>query len=200
MSWHHIPKDDAWKQAHLAMLAKLGKRAWLHCDGCRHSNEQRRGADDLRRVLSRFRFSRLSDMITRSTTCGGRYVAVGPHSMRRSLTLLAALAIVAMTLAVGLVAPAAQVERAPLTGKANRTLVGLLVFSSDGKQLGKVLAEGIDEDDQRVLVAEFERPLGLGSHIVAMPTYMFVRKSNQIILTITAKEVAERLPKRMLPD
>jgi len=31
MSWHHIPKDDAWKQAHLALLAKLGKRAWLHC-------------------------------------------------------------------------------------------------------------------------------------------------------------------------
>jgi hypothetical protein len=29
MSWHHVPKDDAWKQAHLAMLAKLGKRAWL---------------------------------------------------------------------------------------------------------------------------------------------------------------------------
>jgi hypothetical protein len=26
MSWHHIPKDDAWKQAHLAMLAKLGKQ------------------------------------------------------------------------------------------------------------------------------------------------------------------------------
>jgi hypothetical protein len=20
MSWHHVPKDDAWKQAHLAML------------------------------------------------------------------------------------------------------------------------------------------------------------------------------------
>ena len=34
MSWHHIPKDDAWKQAHLAMLVGLGKRAWLHCDGC----------------------------------------------------------------------------------------------------------------------------------------------------------------------
>ena len=52
--------------------------------------------------------------------------------MRRYLTLLAALAIVATTLAVALVvvAPAAQVERAPLTGKANPTLVGLLVFSS----------------------------------------------------------------------
>ena len=37
MSWHHIPKDDAWKQAHLTMLVKLGKRAWLHCDDCRHS-------------------------------------------------------------------------------------------------------------------------------------------------------------------
>jgi hypothetical protein len=37
MSWHHSPKDDAWKQAHLAMLVKLGKRAWLHCDDCRHS-------------------------------------------------------------------------------------------------------------------------------------------------------------------
>jgi hypothetical protein len=36
MSWH-VPKDDAWKQAHLAMLVRLGKRAWLHCDDCRHS-------------------------------------------------------------------------------------------------------------------------------------------------------------------
>ena len=58
--------------------------------------------------------------------------ALGRISMRRYLTLLAALAIVATTLAVALVvvAPAAQVEQAPLTGKANRTLVGLLVFSS----------------------------------------------------------------------
>ena len=23
MSWHHIPKDDAWKQAHLAMVARF---------------------------------------------------------------------------------------------------------------------------------------------------------------------------------
>jgi len=22
MSWHHIPKDDAWKEAHLAMLVR----------------------------------------------------------------------------------------------------------------------------------------------------------------------------------
>jgi hypothetical protein len=37
MSWHHIPKGDAWKQTHTAMLARLRNRAWLHCDGCRHS-------------------------------------------------------------------------------------------------------------------------------------------------------------------
>ena len=37
MSGHHVPKDDAWKLAHLAMLIKPGKRAWLHCDDCRHS-------------------------------------------------------------------------------------------------------------------------------------------------------------------
>jgi hypothetical protein len=37
MSWHHIPKGELWKQAHLAMLVRLGKRAWLHCDDCRHS-------------------------------------------------------------------------------------------------------------------------------------------------------------------
>ena len=37
MSWHHIPKDDAWKQANLVMLVRLGKRAWLHRDDCRQS-------------------------------------------------------------------------------------------------------------------------------------------------------------------
>jgi PRC-barrel domain len=114
--------------------------------------------------------------------------------MRRFLTLLAALAIAA-TLAIALVvvAPAAQLERAPLTAKADPTPVGLPVLSSDGKQLGKVLAEGIDEDDQPVLVVEIERPLGLGSHSAAIPTYMFVQKSNRILLTITAEEVANRL-------
>jgi hypothetical protein len=34
MSWHHIPKDDAWKQAHLAMLgearqARLAALRWV---------------------------------------------------------------------------------------------------------------------------------------------------------------------------
>jgi len=121
-------------------------------------------------------------------------------SMRRFLTLLAALAIAA-TLAIALVvvAPAAQEERAPRMGKA-RPPIGLAVFSSDGKQLGKVVAAGIDEEDQPVLVVEIERPLGFGPHSVAIPAYMFARKSNQVILTITAKKVGDWLSQRTQPD
>jgi hypothetical protein len=33
MSWHHVPKDDAWKQAHSTKLVRLGK---THCDDCWH--------------------------------------------------------------------------------------------------------------------------------------------------------------------
>jgi sporulation protein YlmC with PRC-barrel domain len=66
--------------------------------------------------------------------------------------------------------------------KADRALVGLPIFTSDGKKIGKVLATGIDEDDQAVLVAEIERPLGIGADAVAIPTELFVRKSHRIEL------------------
>jgi hypothetical protein len=36
MRWHPEPKDDAWRQAHLAMVEGLGKRSWLSCDQCQH--------------------------------------------------------------------------------------------------------------------------------------------------------------------
>jgi hypothetical protein len=35
--WQPTPKDDAWRQAHLAMLDGLGKDAWRGCDACAHS-------------------------------------------------------------------------------------------------------------------------------------------------------------------
>jgi hypothetical protein len=56
-----------------------------------------------------------------------------------------------------------------------------------------VLATGIDDDDQVVLVAEIARPLGIGADAVAIPTDMFVRKANRIELTITDAEVRDRL-------
>ena len=111
--------------------------------------------------------------------------------MRRFLTLLAALAIPA-TLAVTLVVPAAQ-QRTPLTANDARAAIGLPIFSSDGKQLGKVVAEGIDEEDQPVIVVEVERHLGIAPNLAAIPTYMFVQQPDRIVLTITAQEVANRL-------
>ena len=114
--------------------------------------------------------------------------------MRRFLTLLAALAIAA-TLAVALVvvAPAAQYERTPLTANVAGAIIGLPVFSSDGKQLGKVLAEGVDEDDQAVIVATVERPFGISPHVAAIPIYLFVQRPDRIVLKITAEQVANRL-------
>jgi hypothetical protein len=112
--------------------------------------------------------------------------------MRRFLTLLAALAIAA-TLAVVLVVPAAQQRRTPLTANDTRAAIGHPIFSSDGKQLGKVVADGIDEDEQPIIVAEVERHFGIDPQLAAIPTYMFVQRSDRIVLTLTAQEIANRL-------
>jgi PRC-barrel domain len=108
--------------------------------------------------------------------------------------VLAALAAVVVALAA--TAPAAaQHSRKPAAGQADRALVGLPLFSSDGKRIGRVLATGTDDDDQAVLVAEIAWPLGIGSHAVAIPSDLFVRKAGRVELTITAAEVAERISK-----
>jgi hypothetical protein len=36
MEWHRTPRDDAWKEAHLAMVEGLGIRVLLGCDWCQH--------------------------------------------------------------------------------------------------------------------------------------------------------------------
>lgn len=102
------------------------------------------------------------------------------------------LAVLAVALAVAPVV-AQHKQKPPAASKADRALVGLPIFSSDGKRIGRVLEAGIDEDDQAVVIAEIERPLGIGSDAVAIPPEMFVRKSNRIELTITAAEVRDRL-------
>jgi hypothetical protein len=99
---------------------------------------------------------------------------------------------VALASAKAVLPAAAQHEQKP-SAKAGGAAVGLPVFSSDGKRIGKVLATGIDEDNQPVLVAEIERRLGFGSAGVAIPTNLFVVKAGRIELTITADEVAGRL-------
>src|SRR5262245_32366766 len=61
-----------------------------------------------------------------------------------------------------------------------RAVVGLPIFTSDGEEIGKVLATGTDEDGLAVLVAEIERPLGMGPIAVAIPTDMFAPMTDRI--------------------
>jgi hypothetical protein len=105
----------------------------------------------------------------------------------------AALAL-ALALAPGQALPQSPSQRLP--GKApnaERTAVGLPIVTSDGKAIGKVVATGVDDDNQPVLVGEIERQLGLGLEAIAIPTDLFVRKEGRIELTITEDEVNARL-------
>jgi hypothetical protein len=105
--------------------------------------------------------------------------------------VLAALAALAVALAATAPFAAAQHSGKPAAGQAGRTFVGLPLFSSDGQRIGRIVATGTDDDNQAVLVAEIERPLGIGTDAVAIPFDMFVRKRGRVELTITAAEVAD---------
>ena len=76
---------------------------------------------------------------------------------------------------------------------SERAVVGLPIFTSDGKEIGKVLATGTDEGGLAVLVAEFEGAFGIGSVAVAIPTDTFVLITDRIVLSITEAEVSQRL-------
>ena len=36
MTWHTLPKDDAWKQVTPQSVSELGQQLWLRCDACGH--------------------------------------------------------------------------------------------------------------------------------------------------------------------
>jgi PRC-barrel domain protein len=74
-----------------------------------------------------------------------------------------------------------------------RQAVGMPLYTSDGKAIGKIVATGVDQDDQPVLVAEIEQQLGIGPEAVAIPADLLVRKQGRIELTITEAEVNARL-------
>jgi DNA-directed RNA polymerase subunit RPC12/RpoP len=84
MDWHPTPKDDAWRQAHLAMLERLGKDVWLRCDGCAHTVmvkprdfAERHGLDMLTPMLTISRRMRC-------TRCGAGRAAVDQRRMTRA--------------------------------------------------------------------------------------------------------------------
>jgi hypothetical protein len=78
--------------------------------------------------------------------------------------------------------------------QVDRGLIGLPVRSSDDQQIGLVTEAGID-DGEAILIAEIDRPLGIGHDLVVIPTEMFVNKGDHIELTITAEQVRDRLAK-----
>jgi hypothetical protein len=72
VDWHHTPKDGAWREAHLAMLVKLGMGLHLRCDACHHSV-----SEDPRLFAARHNLELLTPMLTiskvlRCTRCGAR--------------------------------------------------------------------------------------------------------------------------------
>ena len=72
-------------------------------------------------------------------------------------------------------------------------LVGLPVFTSDGQLAGRISNLGRDVQGQAVLIAELDRPLGIGPRTVAIPIDLFVQRPDRIELTITGEQVSDRL-------
>ena len=87
MDWHPTPKDEAWKQAHLAMVERLGKDAWLRCDECAHTAmvkprefAERHGLDMLTPLLTISRRMRCTRCRARKGGC-----RPAPHNTRRGV-------------------------------------------------------------------------------------------------------------------
>jgi len=114
----------------------------------------------------------------------------------RFILLISGLSVVAWALA-SMPAPAHDAAVSPRSSQtaptAELAVVGLAIFTSDGKEIGKVLATGTDEDGLAVLVGEFERAFGIGSVAAAIPTDMFELITDRIVLSITETEVSQRL-------
>jgi hypothetical protein len=109
--------------------------------------------------------------------------------------LLAGVLAVALAIAPGHAQPAHQSPRAG----SFALLVGLPVFTSDGRRIG-VVTGFAHYHGQALLIAEIEQPLGIGPDKVAIPSDMFVRHTDRVELTLTAEQVKDRLteppPKR----
>jgi hypothetical protein len=72
MDWHRTPKDEAWRKAHLAMLAKLSMGLMLRCECC-----NRIVLEDARLFAARHGLAMETPLLKisrrlRCTQCGGR--------------------------------------------------------------------------------------------------------------------------------
>jgi hypothetical protein len=70
---------------------------------------------------------------------------------------------------------------------------GVPVFTPDGEVAGRLFNLGRDGHGQGVLIAELDRPLGIGPQIVAIPIDMFVQRPDRIELSVTAEQLRDRI-------
>jgi PRC-barrel domain len=75
----------------------------------------------------------------------------------------------------------------------SNTAIGLPVFTSDGREIGLVTEVASEPLGQSMLIAEVERPGGIGPRAVAIPPDMFVQRADRIELSLTFEQVTDRL-------
>jgi PRC-barrel domain len=114
--------------------------------------------------------------------------AHGRHAMLRRTKLRSALlAAFALPFAAPLLANAQQKKVAPAQ-QSDAWLVGLPLYSSDGKKLGQI-TEVVTAAGQRAVRAEMGTFLGLGSTPILIPEEMVERKPDRVEIIMTASEV-----------
>ena len=92
--------------------------------------------------------------------------------MRRTIIL----AVFATAISTATPALAQQDLDEARTSMPDASLVGLRIVSSDGHEVGQVTEVGID-NGHAILIGEIDRPLGIGSDVVAIPAEMFVNRA-----------------------
>jgi hypothetical protein len=85
--------------------------------------------------------------------------------------------------------PAPQAE-------ADKAMIGLPVFSSDGQKLGEVVEVGMVTGGQQAIRTEMGEFLGLGSTPVVVGSDLFQKKADRVELSMTAAEVKDTISKQ----
>src|SRR5215471_7655424 len=107
--------------------------------------------------------------------------------LRRTKLRSALLAAFILTVAAPLLANAQQKKVGPAQ-QSDARLVGLPLYSSDGKKLGQV-TEVVTVAEQRAVRAEMSTFLGLGPTPILIPEEMVERKPDRVEIIMTASEV-----------
>ena len=79
MSWHTLPKDDAWKQVHLAYLVDIGRRLWFRCNKCGHDVVEKPDAFSARHQIEPIMPLLLIARRLRCSRCGARKAHAWPE-------------------------------------------------------------------------------------------------------------------------